>query len=131
MSYWKKTWRLISTFLIDSSTEMNWDTTLSCVKRIWIYSWAEKAMLQPKNPTKYNIKILKIVVKSTFATKKILKMFTKKKQKQVWSKKNQKMNSVFLRYFRNIHIKVKVGVVQSGSRRINAQNLKKKLVDFN
>jgi len=41
------------------------------------------------------------------------------------------MNSVFLRYFRNIHIKVKVGVVQSGSRRINAQNLKKKLVDFN
>jgi len=39
---------------------------------------SKKAMLQPKNPTKYNIKILKIVVKSTFATKKILKMFTKK-----------------------------------------------------
>jgi len=41
---------------------------------------SKKAMLQPKNPTKYDIKILKIVVKSTFATKKILKMFTKKKQ---------------------------------------------------
>jgi len=38
-------------------------------------------MLQPKNPTKYDIKILKIVVKSTFATKKILKMFTKKQNK--------------------------------------------------
>jgi len=38
-------------------------------------------MLQPKNPTKYNIKILKIVVKSTFATKKILKMYTKKQNK--------------------------------------------------
>ena len=88
-------------------------------------------MLQPKNPTKYNIKILKIVVKSTFATKKILKMFTKKQNKNRSEVKNQKMNSVFLRYFRNIHIKVKVGVVQSGSRRINAQNLKKKLVDFN
>jgi len=93
---------------------------------------SKKAMLQPKNPTKYDIKILKIVVKSTFATKKILKMFTKKKQNKNRSEvKNQKMNSVFLRYFRNIHIKVKVGVVQSGSRRINAQNLKKKLVDFN
>jgi len=42
-------------------------------EKIWILTQSKYTMLQPKKPTKYNIKILKTVVKSTFATKKILK----------------------------------------------------------
>jgi len=71
-------------------------------EKIWILTQSKYTMLQPKKPTKYNIKILKTVVKSTFATKKILKTLQKHNKKQVWSKYS-KMNSVFLRYFRNLH----------------------------
>jgi len=46
-------------------------------EKIWILTQSKYTMLQPKKPTKYNIKILKTVVKSTFATKKILKTLQK------------------------------------------------------
>ena len=46
-------------------------------------------MLQPKKPTKYNIKILKTVVKSTFATKKILKTLQKHNKNRSEVKKSK------------------------------------------